>query len=272
MSSFVKSKEEIEKIRKIIFPTHYQYEALVVTFEIPEPFLRAVLPPCFHPSSRSRIAAAQVSRWQSLRSYFDCAIIDLPARHRDFEGWYHLTHLISGDMPVTVGREMWGEAKKRGEMTLTVNGNHAHATGERNGVRLIEIDAELGPDSGPTETVHHRLELKAFISSDGQGLQHDPIVLRLEAHEYIDRLRKGSGKLTFRSSAADPTGTIPVERIVGVQHEVGTCVMGTLGEFPVEEDREVYVPYVWGRNYDLDATHEFKDTSTLSRSGSFQRT
>lgn len=271
MNSFVMSKEAIDESRRIIFPTHYQYEALSVSFEVPESFLRAVLPPCFSPSSRSRVASAMVSRWQSLRSQFDCAIIDLPARHQDFEGWYHLTHLISGDMPITLGREMWGEAKKRGEMNLAVTGNRAQGWGERNGVRLIEIDAELGPDSGPAENLQNRLELKAFISSDGQGLQYDPIVLRIEAHCYIDRLRKGTGKLTFRSSAADPTGTIPIERIVGVQHEVGNCSMGTLGEFPVAEDREVYVPYVWGRNYDLAATHEFQDPKTLSRSGSFSR-
>lgn len=269
MASFVKTQEEIDRIRKIIYPTHFQYEALVVAFEVPEDFLRSILPPCFAPSKTSRIAKAQVSRWQSLRSGFDCAVVDLPARHGDFEGWYHLTHLISGDMPVTVGREMWGEAKKRGDMSLTVDGRKAHGYGERNGVRLIEIEAELDDDTGPMENPQNRLELKAFISSDGQGLQYDPIVLRLEQNEYIDKLRPGRGTLTFRSSEADPTGTIPISRIVSVQHEVGSSAMGTLGEFPVSEGREAYIPYVWGRSYDIDQTHKFEDTKILSRSGSF---
>ncbi len=270
MVSFVKTKEEIERIRKIIYPTHFQYEALVVAFEIPEDFLTSILPPCFEPSRTSRIAKVQVSRWQSLRSGFDCAVVDLPARHGDFEGWYHLTHLISGDMPITVGREMWGEAKKRGEMSLTVDGNKAYGYGERNGVRLIEIEAELEEDTGPVVNLQNRIELKAFLSSDGQGLQYDPIVLRLEQNEYIDKLRPGKGTVTFRSSSADATGTIPVSKIVAVQHEVGTSTMGVLGEFPVAESREEYIPYVWGRSYDIDQTHEFKDQTVLSRSGSFE--
>jgi acetoacetate decarboxylase len=268
---FVKSDAEIEAIRAVIYPTHYEYEALVVQFETEPDFLREVLPPCFEPSRSSVVAKASVSRWQSLRSGFDCAMVDLPARCGDFEGWYHLTHLISGDMPVTVGREMWGEAKKRGEMHLELDGPRGHGWGERGGVRLIEIEADLGPERAGRENPQNRLELKAFLSSDGQGLQYDPIVLKIEQNEYIDRVWEGTATLTFRGTPADPTDTIPIVRVLGAAREIGTSTMGVLEEIRLE-DRERYVPYVWGRAYDIDPTHVFDDDRALSRSGSFAAT
>lgn len=266
---FVKTEDEIEAIKDIIYPTHFEYESIVVRFETDEEFLREVLPPCFEPPKAPCVAKAFVSSWQSRRSGFDCAMVDLPARFGDYEGWYHLTHLINGDMPITLGREMWGEAKKRGEMHLEFDGNKARGWGERNGVKLIEIEAEFDPEKLPPQVNEQkRLELKAFISSDGRGLQYNPIVLKLEQTEYIDELWKGSGKLTFRGSDTDPTDTVPIVKILDAGHEIGTSTVGVVEEIEMS-DRDPYLPYVWGRAYDLSQTHTFDDDKALSRNGSF---
>jgi acetoacetate decarboxylase len=264
---FVKTDEEMRAIRQEIFPMQFEYEGASVEFETDGAFIEEVLPPCFDPGE-STVARATVSRWRSLRTVFDCTIIDLPARHQEVEGWYHLTHLISGDMAVTIGREMWGEAKKRGEMSLEVSADHVHAWGERNGVKLVEIELALGAERPARVNSQTRLELKAFLSADGQGLQSDPIVLRLEETDYADTVREASAQLVFRGSPTDPTDTIPIGRIVGAAYEKGSSVMGLKEEHPVE-GRDEYVPYVWGRAYDLTKKQDLSREGAMTRRGSF---
>jgi hypothetical protein len=264
---FVKTEEEIRTIRKQIFPTQYEYEGISVEFETDEAFIAEVLPPCFQ-TTGSNVARATISRWRSMRTGFDCALVDLPARHEEVEGWYHLTHLISGDMAITLGREMWGEAKKRGDMSLEVSGDRASGWGERNGVKLIEIDLELGDEQPARVNAQTRLEVKAFLAADGQGLQFDPIVLRVEETDYADTVREASGQLVFRGSPTDPTDTIPIGHIVGAAYEKGSSVMGLKEEHPVE-GRDEYIPYVWGRAYDLEKTQDLAAEGALTRRGSF---
>ncbi|MBU9150393.1 acetoacetate decarboxylase family protein [Burkholderia multivorans] len=57
--------------------------------------------------------------------------------------------LVSGDMPVSIGREMWGEPKKTGFAQLYVDGHQMHGYGERDGVVSSKSTANLDRTLGP---------------------------------------------------------------------------------------------------------------------------
>ncbi|RMR46714.1 hypothetical protein ALP86_04285 [Pseudomonas amygdali pv. mori] len=42
---------------------------------------------------------------------FDCVIVFLKCRYKEHEATTMLWIIVSGDIPVTIGREMWGEPK-----------------------------------------------------------------------------------------------------------------------------------------------------------------
>ena len=120
----------------------------------------------FHPVDEPR-ALARVSCWRTYQEDFDSAIVGLIASYGDLEGFYTLLMVLNGDMPVTLGREMWGEVKKTGSARLYNLGGAMYGYGERNGTRLVEIEADLGPDLGPQTVEGHSLEVKAFLTADG---------------------------------------------------------------------------------------------------------
>ena len=88
--------------------------------------------------------------WQSrVCGEFESAALMVYARYGDVVGTYFLTLVVSGDMPVTFGRELWGEPKKLGSSRLYRDGDTMYGYGERNGTRLIAIELDLRPRPGP---------------------------------------------------------------------------------------------------------------------------
>ena len=167
--SFVKTKEELQEIQRILSEGRCTIEAVSIEFETTFEFLRSVLPPCFD-LPETPTAIASISRWQSeLCGEFDCGIISLKCRYKELEGTTMLVLIVSGDMPVTIGREMWGEAKKTGIAQVYMDGHEAYGFCERNGARLIEIEAEFGDDLGPSSSESYDFEIKAVPHSTGFG-------------------------------------------------------------------------------------------------------
>ena len=246
---YVKTREEVARIQELLTVGHFQIEGLAIEFETTPEFVREVLPPCFAAVETPR-ALARVSRWQShLCGEFDSAIVGLIARYGDLEGFYTLLMVVRGDMPVTIGRELWGEVKKTGSARLYGHGAAMYGYAERNGTRLVEIEAELGPDLGPATSDDYALELKAFPAADGVGLQYDPLVVALRAQSAYTSVREGTGRLTLTGTPWDPVNTIPVVRVGVARHVNGTSLYKCVRQ-EVLPDRDAYLPYVYGRHYD----------------------
>lgn len=246
---YVKTPAEVAAMRQMFAAPKFLLDGLRIEFETSMDFIRSVLPPCLEAPAKP-LALASVGRWQSWAcGEFDTACIYVAARHNGIDGYYNLTMLVSGDMPIAWGREVWGEAKKSAAMRLHRDGNDFYAFGERHGVRLIELEAELGPDQGAGESIGHSFEVKAHPSADGAGLEYDPVLIVLKAHTRYTTLRQGTGRLTLRSSAFDPCGTVPVVRTLGAVHVNGESDYSVEAAIP-QKDRAAYIPYVYGRNFD----------------------
>lgn len=71
---------------------------------------------------------------------FDCTIVFLKCRYKEYEGTTMLLIIVSGDMPVTIGREMWGEPKKTGTTQVYMDGHQLYGFAERNGNEFDPLD------------------------------------------------------------------------------------------------------------------------------------
>ncbi|MDE1166166.1 MAG: acetoacetate decarboxylase family protein [Pseudomonas sp.] len=246
---FVKTPEELQDIQRILAEGRCTIEAVSIEFETTFEFLRAVLPPCFDLPEQP-IAIASVSRWQSeLCGEFDCGIISLKCRYQELEGTTMLVLIVSGDMPVTIGREMWGEAKKTGSAQVYLDGHQAYGFCERNGARLIEIEAEFGADLGPASNQAWDFEIKAVPHSSGYGLQHDPILNCMRNQENLRVRRLGTGTLKLNGTALDPLHTIPVVSVGAAYYSEGESSW-TVPRLAVLPDRDAYLPFVYGQKFD----------------------
>lgn len=247
--SYVKSRREVDEIEALFMAPRFLYEGLRVVFRSTADFVREVLPPGLEPADEP-LGYVSIGRWQSaVCGEFDTGSVFLKARHEGLDGWYNLTMIVSGEMPVVWGREVWGEVKKHGRAAVHKDGDRYYAYAERNGVRLMEIDATLADRRTGVVDTSVALEIKAYPAASGAGLEYDPLLVKLECTASFNEVVGGKGTLTLRSSETDPVGTIPVAGIESVSFAEGETAYRLLG---VQKlcGKEEYTPYFYGRHYD----------------------
>lgn len=248
-SKYVKSGEEVANIRKRLAAGRFIIDSLDIEFETTREFIRSVLPPCLEPGDAPTGIIGVSKQESEICGTFNCAVIFLSARCEDVEGLYSLLMLVDQELPITLGREMWGEAKKMGTADLLYDGRYMYGYADRKGTRLIEVEAELGPDLGPADTAFTSLELKAQLDSSGHGLQYDPILFALDVNASSTNVRKGPATVKLAGSKWDPIDSMPIISTGQATHSVGECYGRPGREFP-QSDRDAYVPYILGRYYD----------------------
>jgi Acetoacetate decarboxylase (ADC) len=251
---YVKTAAEIAAAQKLLRNLEYEGERVKVLFQTDPDFIRDVLPPCFSPAPLPR-AMATVTRSRSdgedsLDTSFVAASIFVRAMFGEVEGWHHLSMFLTGDMTVTIGREMFGEAKKRAQVELKVEGSHVHGYAERHGVRLVDIEMEYGADLGPRVVDDHFLDLKCFLDAQALDLEYDPIVIVAPYHSQIRTYREGQGTVTLRTSPEDACGTVPVLAIDSISYDQHHSKYLHADKQQLD-GRDGFLPYVMGRSYDF---------------------
>jgi acetoacetate decarboxylase len=179
---------------------------------------------------------------------FDCGMVWVAARYGDLEGFYCPLMIVSGDMPVTIGRELWGEPKKLGSSQFYRDGDDIYAYGERNGTRLAQIDATITDDLGPQEVQSYALEVNGYLGHDA-ALAADPFVAAFLNTRRFDSVREGTGELTLTGTEFDPVNEIPVLATGRTLHYTGESIYEEAARETLP-DRETYLPYILGRSYD----------------------
>lgn len=246
---YVKTKAEVAEIQRMMTHARYVCDGVTVAFETTPAFVEYILPPCLQPTPQPT-GFVNVSRWQSVHSgEFDLAWVGIMAQFGNIEGAYTIAMLLNGDTPISIGRERWGEVKKRAELGYFHDGPHLYGFGARNGVRLIEVRATLGADEGPSETRSHSLEIKAFPAADGVGLEYDPVLVVRDSRATYRSVRRGSAKITLRGTEFDPLDTVPIVSVGEATHVVGETIPQVTQRVPLA-NRDDYLPYVLGRHYD----------------------
>ncbi len=244
---YVKTAAEVAEIQAMLSPALFTIEGMSVEFETTPEFVASVLPPCFEPASNK--ALATTSMWQSrVCGEFESAALMVYARYGTVVGTYFLTLIVSGDMPVTFGRELWGEPKKLGSARLYRDGDTMYGYGERNGTRLIEIESTFDRDLGPQTNSGHALEITGPLSHRGELLA-DPVALVFSNDRRLDSVRAGMGTVTLTGTEFDPVGDVPVLSGGAALHYTGEASYEQVSRTALA-DGDRFLPYILGRSFD----------------------
>lgn len=256
MSYFVKTKEELAEIQKMMNEGHFTAQNLTIEFESDPDYIREVLAPCFEPADKPT-GLINVSKYQSdFCGEFDCGIVYFPVKYKAksgkvYDGTTMLQLYVGNDMPVSIGREMWGEGKKTATSQILMDGKNVYGYVERNGTRIIEIFSELGKDQGPQPMYSaDDFEFKTVPHVTGFGLANDPVILNMHYDNTDDVFREGTGEVVLRSTKVDPLEEIPIKSVGGVTYTEGASIW-TIPFYDVLTGRgDEFLPYMYGQKYD----------------------
>lgn len=253
---FVKTPAEVERLRAVLREARFVGgEMLSASYRTDAEAVARVLPPGLAPTDEP-IARLVVGRWRSnCVGDFAGGALYLDARRDAPGGGIAATYVVSmfmdGDVPTFFGRDLYGEPKKLARISLYRQADRATGVIERGGVRLIEIDARLAPDRGPSEGTSADFNVKATLAADGQGLEHDATLTLAEyrAAFRVDRPAvAGGAAVAVRGTAHDPLDELPVRDVLDAAYREGdmaaTC--RAIGTIPAED----FFPYALGRHDD----------------------
>ncbi|EMT71660.1 hypothetical protein ACKLNR_004978 [Fusarium oxysporum f. sp. zingiberi] len=253
--SFVASQEQVRAFEELSSKPSFSQEAITVDFTTTPEYVRSVLPPGLEPGDTPTGHILMATMESKLCGEFDCAIVSLDVKFRGKAGTFMLEIIISNDLPVTWGREVWGEAKKTGTCRLWRSGDWRYAYAERNGVRLIEIQAKFGQDLAPGIRDSVNFEIKAYPHAQGRGLQWEPLVSTLQVREHDVHHSVGDGRLVIRGTTADPLHSIPIESVGHFKYTTGRAdyTVVSVDELGVGQ---AYLPHLIGRHYEDVRVHK----------------
>jgi acetoacetate decarboxylase len=223
-SNWVKSPEQIKKIEDTLAqPAFLDGRTVTVTYLTRPEIVRAVLPPPLEPAGEPLISVGVGTFGRSnCVGAFAGGWVDVPAKFNGIEASYCLAMPMSTDVAIIFGRELFGEPKKQGRVSLTSDGDVVRGSIERLGVSFLSVEARLTEDvsiSGPSK--NGRFHFKFLHAADGRGLEFDPIVVHAAFENKLRVLKRGEGKVIFKPSHHDPLTDLEILEYRGAVYMEG---------------------------------------------------
>ena len=248
----VRTPEEMTRIEATLrSPRFVNSEMLQVEFTTHETTIEHLLPPGLEPADEP-LMTAMIGRWQSnCVGDYEGGALYIAARHGEIEATYVLAMYMTTDHAIIVGRELFGEPKKQCTTGLSRGGERMSGWVERHGTRLIEIEASLSNDLGPTETSGANFNIKAWPSCTGVGLEDDAIITLAEFDLELSVNREGSGTVRLGGTVHDPLDEIDIVSVRRATYLEGDLRARArpLARIPAAD----YAPYAYGRLDDWSA-------------------
>ncbi|MDQ3292842.1 MAG: acetoacetate decarboxylase family protein [Actinomycetota bacterium] len=205
---------------------------------------KATIPP---PLEAHEIPEVWVSiGWMPLIS-LGVAQVALRCRLAGEEGWYCLHLPMTTEAAVVGGRERFGENKKIADIRFANDDGTISAGVTRYGTTYLEVEGteveELAP---PAEEVVPHFYFKYSLAADGQGYDHEPVLIRSVHTRKPKLLRRLEATLTLRDSDTDPVADLPVVRQTAAFYTERTAYIRA-ARADVEVDPAAFLPYVYQR-------------------------
>ncbi|MFF4282627.1 acetoacetate decarboxylase family protein [Streptomyces kronopolitis] len=189
---------------------------VVAVWESDPEAVAAVLPPPLVPTGRPLVRAT-VSRVELPGYPLGAGSVAVAAAHRGTEGWYPLVMPMTHERALTGGREVFGEPKKLGEVTVERDGPAVRAALVRHGIAFVEIRGEVsGPLPVPETAGKTDFYFKFLPAVDGSGFDADPVLVHCLRRERFRTLEKVTGEVVLRESRYDPVADLPVRTLVAL--------------------------------------------------------
>jgi acetoacetate decarboxylase len=235
---------------------------VVAVWESDPDAVAQVLPAPLKPGERPlvRVNISQVDIFGSLLGAGSFAVA---AQHGPQGGWYPLVMPMTTERALIGGREVFGEPKKLGEVSVARDGDGVVARLGRHGIDFVEVRGRVsGPLPVPEPAEKVDFYFKFLPAVDGEGFDLDPVLLHCTRVERVRRLEAVTGEVILRESALDPVADLPVRRLLEIT--VGEKTSDQRGRVVERVSAEALLPYVHQR-YDDPA--QVLDSATPPREG-----
>jgi acetoacetate decarboxylase len=152
--------------------------------------------------------------------------VHLPVRHgaTGTEGAYSPLLFVESDGAVAAGREIYGQPKKSGRITLAPDGDLLVGRVERNGIDIVTATMAYKQRRATVEDLHAHapfatnINLKVIPSADGTGHAVREITAREFADVEIAEIWRGAGTVELRPNAQAPVHLLPVREVLEAFH------------------------------------------------------
>ncbi|MFF4395471.1 acetoacetate decarboxylase family protein [Streptomyces sp. NPDC001480] len=223
----------------------------------------AVLPPPLKPTGRPLVRVT-ISKVELPGYPLGAGSFAVAAAHGGTEGWYPLVMPMTHERALTGGREVFGEPKKLGEVTVERDGPLVRASLARHGIAFVEVRGAVSGDLPlPEPSRKTDFYFKFLPAVDGSGFDGDPLLVHCVRHEKVSGLEAVTGDVVLRESGYDPVADLPVLRLVEIT--LGRKTSDQRGRVAERVDPQALLPYVHQRYDDprqvLDAPPETPEGS-----------
>ncbi|MFI9241017.1 acetoacetate decarboxylase family protein [Streptomyces sp. NPDC053086] len=227
---------------------------VVAVWETDPDAVAAVLPPPLKPTGRPLVRAT-VSRVDLSGYPLGAGSLAVAAAHGEVDGWYPLVMPMTHERALTGGREVFGEPKKLGEVTVERDGLVVRASMARHGIAFVEVrGAVSGPLPAPAPARRTDFYFKFLPAVDGSGFDGDPVLVHCVRNEKVRRLERVTGDVVLRESLYDPVADLPVLRLLEIT--MGEKTSDQSGRVAERVDAQALLPYVHQRYDDPLQVHD----------------
>lgn len=218
---------------------------VVAVWETAPDAVAAVLPPPLKPTG-SPLVRVNISKVDLPGYPLGAGSVAVAAAHGTVEGWYPLVMPMTHERALTGGREVFGEPKKLGEVTVERDGADVRAALSRHGIAFVEVRGTVGTGLPlPEPSRKTDFYFKFLPAVDGSGFDLDPVLVHCVRHERVRRLERVIGEVVLRESAYDPVADLPVQRLCEIT--VGEKTSDQSGRVVERVDAQALLPYVHQR-------------------------
>jgi acetoacetate decarboxylase len=168
------------------------------------------------------------------------------AAHDCIEGWCPLVMPMTHERALIGGREVFGESKKLGEVTVERDGLVVRAALARHGIAFVEVRGAVSGDLPLPEPVRKTdFYFKFPPAVDGWGFDAEPVLVHCLRNERVRKLERITGDVVLRESMYDPVADLPVQRLVEITLREKTT--GRRGRVVERVSAQALLPYIHQR-------------------------
>ncbi|MFJ4712578.1 acetoacetate decarboxylase family protein [Streptomyces sp. NPDC088785] len=218
---------------------------VVAVWESDPDAVAAVLPPPLKPTERPLVRAT-VSKVDLPGYPLGAGSVAVAAEHGGVRGWYPLVMPMTHERALIGGREVFGEPKKLGEVTVEREGLVVRAALARHGIAFVEVrGAVSGPLPVPEPTRKTDFYFKFLPAVDGEGFDADPVLVHCRRNEKVRKLERITGDVVLRESMYDPVADLPVRALVEIT--IGEKTTDQRGRVVERVSAQALLPYIHQR-------------------------